>query len=337
MLPAIGQAQTQLANLEIESSSGQYADLGLQLGDQSGFELSLRNDDDLLQSLTTANSITSTNLSTAQSALGSISTSAQSAVSQLTPLVSSTGDGATLQTVGQSNLQQLIAVANTSSDGVYVFGGQNASAAPIDDYFASPTSAAKTAVDNAFQSYFGFSVGSSQASSITSTQLQSFLTGPFASLFSGSNWTSSWSNASDDNTTAEVSPGQTVATSTNANTSGFQLLAEGYTMLSEFGNSGLSGGAQQTLANTALDLITQGQAAVTSTEAQLGASQSAITQANSYMSNQMTQLQTEIGKFDDVDASSVATQLSTLSTQLQAAYQLTAKIQELSLAQYLPT
>jgi flagellar hook-associated protein 3 FlgL len=76
---------------------------------------------------------------------------------------------------------------------------------------------------------------------------------------------------------------------------------------------------------------------VISTQAEIGASQTAITQANDYLSTQMAEVQTEIGKLDDVDAASVATQLSTLSTQLQTAYQLTAQIQRLSLAQYLPT
>src|ERR1700759_2762300 len=83
MLPSIHQAQSQLANLEIESSSGQYADLGLQLGSQSGYELSLRNDDDLMQALTTANSITAANMTTAQSALSSIISSAQKAAASV--------------------------------------------------------------------------------------------------------------------------------------------------------------------------------------------------------------------------------------------------------------
>ena len=67
-------AQNQLTQLTAEASSGQYADLGLQLGDQSGYELSLRNQTDLLQSLTTANSLTVTNLETAQAALDSMRT-----------------------------------------------------------------------------------------------------------------------------------------------------------------------------------------------------------------------------------------------------------------------
>src|SRR5580658_2021452 len=140
MLPAIQQAQTQLSNLEVESSTGQYADLGLQLGNQSGYELSLRNDDDLLQALTSANGVTSTDLTTAQSALGSLLSSAQTAVSGVTSWLSDGNSSVGLQTVGESNLQELIALANTTSSGQYVFGGQNASAAPLDDYYASPIS-----------------------------------------------------------------------------------------------------------------------------------------------------------------------------------------------------
>ncbi len=167
--------------------------------------------------------------------------------------------------------------------------------------------------------------------------MQSFLSGPFANLFTSPAWGSSWTTASTDNTTSEIAPGQTVTTSTNANSAGFQQLAQGYTMLSEFGNIGLSSAAEQTLAATSLNVVNQGVDSLTNTQADLGVSQSAITQANDFMSLQLTQVQTEIGKLDDVDPASVATQLSTLSTQLQSAYQLTAQIQRLSLAQYIPT
>ena len=60
-------------------------------------------------------------------------------------------------------------------------------------------------------------------------------------------------------------------------------------------------------------------------------------QANAAMSSQMTILQTRVGNLDEVDANSVATQLNTLTTQIETAYQVTAPLQKLSLAQYLPT
>ena len=66
------QAQSQLTTAMTEESTGQYADLGLQLGDQSGYELSLKEQVGLLQTLTSGNSLVSTSLSTAQSALSAI-------------------------------------------------------------------------------------------------------------------------------------------------------------------------------------------------------------------------------------------------------------------------
>jgi flagellar hook-associated protein 3 FlgL len=326
-----------LTVLTTETSSGQYADLGLQLGDQSGYELSLRNQTDLLNSLTTANTLTVTNLETAQSALDSIRTTAQSTVSALTSLTAGTSTAAsTLQDTGANSLQELISDTNTTSNGSYVFGGDNSSVAPMADYFSSTTSAAKSAIDAAFESTFGFSPSDPQASTISASDMQSFLSGPFAALFSGSNWSSNWSSASSTDVTSEIAPGQSITTSTDANQPGFQQLAEGYAMLSELGGASLGAGAQQAVITAATSLINQGVTSMTTTEANLGAAQTTVTNASDSMSNQLTILQTQIGDLDNVNANSVATQLNSLQTQLETAYQLTAQLQKLSLAQYLP-
>lgn len=336
ILPAVRQAQSQLATLTVEAATGQYADLGLQLGGQSGYELSLRSQDDLLQALTNANGIVSTNLSTAQTALSSILSSAQTAAQNLTQSSASIGAGSTLQSLGQTNLQQLIALANTTAGGGYVFGGQNTQAAPLDDYYAQPASTAKSAIDTAFQSYFGFPTTSPQVTNITSSQMQGFLSGPFAAQFDSPNWGSYWSNASSANTSSQIAPDDVIETSTNTNTSGFQQLSQGYAMLSEFGGIGLGSGAQEAVTSAASGLINQGVHSITTTQSQLGLVQSRVTQANNSMSSQMTLLQTEIGRSDNVDPAKIATELTTLSTQLETSYQLTSQIHNLSLAQYLP-
>src|SRR5580704_8623205 len=147
LIPAVSQAQTQLSQLEIESTTGEYADLGLQLGDQSGYELSLRNQDDLLQTLTANNSIASTALSTTQSVLTSLTADAQTAAEGLATARTGSNSAATMQSLGQTALEQLIAGANTTEGDLYVFGGINSQTAPLDDYFSAPTSVAKTAID----------------------------------------------------------------------------------------------------------------------------------------------------------------------------------------------
>ena len=238
--------------------------------------------------------------------------------------------------MGQSALQSLIASTNTTSGGQYVFGGVNSAVAPMADYYSTPTSAAKTAVDQAFQTAFGVLPSDPAAASISASAMQSFLAGPFAALFQGAAWTSDWSSASSANTSAEIAPGQTVATSTNANQPAFQQLAQAYTMLSEFGGSQLSGAAQQAVATAATSLVSQGLVSVTNTQAALGATQSAVTDANNSMSSQLTILQQQIGNLDNVNADATAAQINSLTNQIQMAYELTARLQQLNLAQYLP-
>jgi flagellar hook-associated protein 3 FlgL len=338
LLPAVRQTQSQLATLEVESSTGEYANLGLQLGNQSGYELSLKTQVDLMQAMTTANGVTETNLTSAQAAMSSIYSSAQTAASGLVSLaIGGVSSASEAQTLGQSALQQLISVGNTSVAGSYVFAGANSSVAPLNDYYAQPSSGAKTAINSAFQSYFGFGVNSSQVSTIAASQMQSFLSGPFAAQFLSPAWGSNWSTASSASAKSEISPGIQIATSATSNTAGFQQLAQGYAMLSEFAGIGLSDATQRTLVSAATSAITQGSAAIVTTQAQLGGAQTQITQANDAMSGQMNLLQTQINQTDSVDPAQVATQLSLLTTQLQSAYRLTAQIASLSLAQYLPT
>ena len=337
MLSSVTRAQNQLTQLTAEAGSGEYADLGLQLGGQNGYELSLRNQTNLLQSFTTANELTVTNLKTAQAALDSIRSTAESAVSTLTSVTAGSSSAAsTLQDTGTNALQELISDTNTTSNGQYVFGGDNSGVAPMADYFSSTTSAAKSAIDAAFQSAFGFGPTSASAANISASAMQSFISGPLANLFSGANWTSNWASASSADVTTQIAPGETATTSTDANQPGFQQLAEGYAMLTEFGGSSLSSGAQQTVISAATSLINQGISSLTTTEATLGTAQTSVTNATTSMANQLTILQTQIGNLDNVDSSTVAVQLNALSTQLETAYQLTAQLQKMSLAQYLP-
>ena len=333
MLPAITQADAQLTQLETEQTTGQYADLGVQLGGSSGYELSLRNSDDLLQTITTANSIVSGALATTDDALTSVTTTANSTLKTLISWVSGASTNADLGVAGDDSMASLVTAANSTYDDQYVFGGINSATAPMK---ALSASTGATALADDFLNQFGFSPTSAAASGVTADQMTSFLNGSFASEFSNANWTSNFSSASSTNTTAEIAPGQTVQTSTNLNAGGFQPLTQAYAMLSMLGDSSLSSAAKQVVVTTAEGLITQGLSQVTAIGSQLGQTKTQLTQADDDMSTQMTLMKTQIGGLDNVDANQVATQLSSLTTQIEAAYQITAQLQKLSLAQYLP-
>jgi flagellar hook-associated protein 3 FlgL len=330
------QAQLSLTTAMTEMSTGQYANLGLQLGDQSGYELSLKEQVGLLQTLTTGNSLVSTSLSTAQSALSAIQSNAQTTLNNLAAWTPNGDLSASLQNMGQSALQSLISGVNTTSGDQYVFGGINSAVAPMADYYSTPASTAKTAIDNAFQTAFGVLPSDPAAADISASDMQSFLSGPFAALFEGASWGADWSSASSVNTSATIAPGQTVTTSTNANQPGFQQLTQAYAMLSEFGGSALSDDARQAVATAAASLVSQGIDSTINTQAALGSSQSAVTGANNSMSSQLTILQGQLSNLDNVNATATAAQISSLTNQIQMAYELTARLQQLNLAQYLP-
>ena len=122
--------QSDLATLQTESTSGQYADVGLHLGSQAGEEISLQNENGLLQTSINTNSIVAARLSTTQSSLDSLRSTAQSALTALTEWTRESDTGSTLQNLGANSLQSLISTANTAVGGQYIFAGINTGVAP---------------------------------------------------------------------------------------------------------------------------------------------------------------------------------------------------------------
>ena len=330
------QAQSSLTTAMTEMSTGQYADLGLQLGDQSGYELSLKEQAGLLQTLTSGNSLVATSLSTAQSALSAIQSSAQTTLSDLATWTPSANSGASLQNMGQSALQSLIASTNTTSGDQYVFGGVNSAVAPMADYYSIPASAAKTAVDQAFQTAFGVLPSDPARRTSRRRTCRAFSPGPSRRYFRAPRGAPTGRPPRAPTRAPRSAPGRTVATSTNANQPGFQQLAEAYAMLSEFGGSALSSDAQQAVATVASSLVSQGVDSTINLQAELGSTQSAVTSAKRSMSSQLTILQGQIDNLDNVNATATAAQVTSLTNQVQMAYELTSRLHGLNLAQYLP-
>jgi flagellar hook-associated protein 3 FlgL len=325
--------QTELATAQTESASGQYADIGLQLGGQAGQEVSLQNENGLLQTYTTTNSAVATSLSTTQAALTSIKANAQSALNSLTEWTPDADTGTSLQTLGANGLQSLVATANSAVGGQFVFGGINSNAAPMTDYFAAPATT-QNAVQSAFSTFLG--TVSATPQTVTAAQMQTFLaSSAFTNQFQGAAWASNWSSASNTNITSAISPTETVETSTNANQPGFQALAQAYTMLNEFTGTSINPAAMQSVVSSAASLVGRAVTSLTTTQATLGSVQQRVTDANTNMSAQMTILQTQINSLDSVNLYQTSTLVSSLTTQIQTAYSLTAALQKLSLVNYI--
>ena len=217
-----------------------------------------------------------------------------------------------------------------------MFGGINTTQAPSADYTASPTSAAKTAVDAAFQSAFGTSQTGSGASAITGAQLTTFLDSPaFTGIFSGSGAGTSQAASATTLQTA-ISPSQTVSTSVSAKSSAFNELSQGYAIINEFtSGSTLDSDAQAAAVSRATTLINAGIADLTNVQSDVGVAQAAVGDANTQIAAQSTLLKGSVGDLTSVNTYDLSAQVTTLQNQLEASYSLTSRLQQLSLVNYL--
>ena len=71
--------------------------------------------------------------------------------------------------------------------------------------------------------------------------------------------------------------------------------------------------------------------------ASMGSAQSRVNDATTGINATLSLLRSRQASLDGVDQYTAATTVNELTTQIQTAYQLTAQLQKLSLAQYLPT
>jgi flagellar hook-associated protein 3 FlgL len=331
---SITKMQSQLNNASLEASTGRYADVGLTLGAETGQSVSLRDQQTQLQSITGANSNVATRLNTTSTALTSMLSTAQSFLNTMTETTVSATDTSTAAVTAQQDLASMIGELNTSVNGEYIFGGIATQSAPITDYY-STGSANQAAVDSSFQSTFGMSQTDPNTSTIDPTSMQNYLDNVFAPQFTGTNWSSNWSQASSTTITNQISTTQTMSTSVSANDTAFQNLAQAYTMVAEFGGSHLGETAMQTVITTARNLVSEAVQQLTNVQAGVGEAKNALTNSNQQMSAQLDVLSTGIGNLENVDAYKATTQVTDLQTQIETAYELTNKLQNLSLVNYL--
>ena len=165
--------------------------------------------------------------------------------------------------------------------------------------------------------------------------MQSFLNTQFAPLFQGASWSGDWSSATNQTLTNQISEGQTAATSVSANSTAFEQLAQAYTMIADLGTQNLNASAYAAITGTAQGLLTSAISNLTDMQANVGLTQSNITNATSQMSLEMNILSTQVDNLQNVNPYEVSTRVSDLQTQIETSYSLTAQLQHLSLVGYL--
>ena len=239
-----------------------------------------------------------------------------------------------MQNTVKNAFEAATGAANLSASGEYLFGGTNSGTPPLNDYFASAGSSAKTAFENSFQAFFGFPIDDPSVAGISGSQMSTFLDQVGAD-FDGAAWQTDWSNASDTPLTSRINTNEVIPTSTTTNSEGFRKLALGAVISVELLGRNLSPDTQGVVARRATTAIGDAISAIDADRATLGVAQSRVKQANDSISNQIDLVKTQMNDLESVDPYEAATRVNTLTTQLETSYALTSRISQLSLLNYL--
>lgn len=326
--------QVDLVKAQKELDTGKVADIGLSLGANTSQSVNFHRDLERLNSIVDSNALVSSRLKATQDALGHIVDAAQALLSSMTVATSGDMPDRVAAESGRTALQSLTSLLNSSLNGEYLFAGTNTDVRPINDYSAV-ASPAKAAFDAAFLTHFGFTQMDPAAASISTADMDSFLTSSIEPQFLGAAWQANWSNATDQQIVSRIALNETTETSVSANQEGLRKLAMAATIVAEAFSGNLSAAAKNAAATKALALAGEAIASLGQLQSQTGIIQNRVANASERINTQVDLFERHIIDLEGIDPYEAANRVNDLMSHIQTSFALTARIQQLSLLNYL--
>ena len=335
MRTAMARNQTRMADTLKEFSTGRHADVGRTLGSKTGAVLDMRNLISDLTSLTSTNGIVSGRLDGAQSALDGVRKLATNFIDTAISVRQSGAEPALLAADAKSRLGSMFQMLSVTSNGTYVFSGTNSAVAPLDDYLAEPAGPGRSAVIAAFTTEFGFPPDDPQVSTITPAQFTAYLDGPFAALFEDPSWGTTFSTATDGVMRDRISNSEEIDSSASANDSGIRKLFYAMSLAIDGGAENMSADTRAVLSTRLVETTNSAVYDIVRQQSEIGMGQERLTQANERISIEQQALERRVSGAEEVDPYEVAERLGMMMSRIEASYSVTARLQKLSLMNYL--
>ncbi|KQZ14417.1 MULTISPECIES: flagellar hook-associated family protein [unclassified Mesorhizobium] len=325
--------QVDLVKAQKEMDTGRVADIGLALGARASQSVTFARDLDRLNVIVDSNALVTSRLKSTQDGMSSLSETAQSFLSTLTSAQSGDISNTIASDSGKATLDALNSVLNTSINGEYLFAGTNTDIRPLNDYTA--TSPAKVAFDAAFVARFGFTQNDPAAANIPAGDIEDFIDNDVMPQFMGAGWEANWSNATDQQIVSRIALNETAETSVSGNNDPMRKMAMAATIMSEFFASNVSQDAKSAVAKKALSLTGEVISGLGHLQAQTGIVEKRVTDASERMEKQVDLFERHILDLEGVDPYEAANRVNDLVSHIQTSFALTARIQQLSLLNFL--
>ncbi|TCU28087.1 flagellar hook-associated protein 3 FlgL [Rhizobium azibense] len=330
----IRQSQNQMVKASIEATTKTYADIGVSLGIDAAKSVNYARELDRISSFKDSNSTVNLRLEMSQSGLADVQKASDALVKNLTALKGSQASTAITVTLQSSSaaLSQLMDTGNMITGGEYLFSGVNTDVPPLTDRSATVEADIVTAL-NTYASGLAKPV-----SALTAAEIDTFMTSTVEPMFSAAAWTdpvTGWSKASNQNMTSRISNSEVITSSTNANSDGMRYLAMATVMTNALIDQGLGTDAMDAVSSRAIGYAAQATSGLVTQQSQLGLSQERVSKANDALDAQAAIINNKVVDLQGVDPAEASTLVKTLETQLETAYTIVSKIQQLSLVNYL--
>ena len=281
-------------------------------------------------------------LDAVQGAMNSIGTAVQTVATAAINAPGTTAGGSTiLANTAQGTMEQVVNLLNTQYQGKSLFSGDATDVAAMQSPNATGGPAAT------MNSVLAAAV-SAKGGPLSASDINNLINGTngIASVFTDTNtnpamnYTGAFYTGSTDNkpSTVLVGTGQTTQYNTAANQPAFRDLMQGLSMLGLLNapSSQLDDSAKAELQNQGSAMISQAQNELTMQQGVLGVTQANLQHVADDQQSAASATQAQILNFEQANVTADSTMLTALQTQLQASFDITAKISQLSLASYLP-
>ncbi|MBU2583319.1 MAG: flagellar hook-associated family protein [Alphaproteobacteria bacterium] len=332
---AIVRSQERLAEAQSELSTGRHFDTGLALGAGTANLVDLRQQNERLAGLESSNARLQFRAGVAQAALGSLVDGAQEFLEELIAARQAPSGGKLVQASAEGRLTAMIDQLNVTADGDFVFSGMNAAEPPFDDYWSDPPPASRSSVSAAFLGEFGLSQDDPGVAAITPAGIEAFLDGSFANLFADPAWSNDWSTATSELAVVRISRSEAITTSLSANEGAIRKLARVYSAAADLGTENMSQATFQALVDKLVTVTGEAVNELGAMQSKLGLNEQRLADASERARLQRNLLQERIGTLESVDPFEASTRVTSLLTVIETSYAVTARIQRLSILNYL--
>lgn len=322
--------------------SSSYAGLG------SGAAVSLDLNPELANLQTWQNNIDQVTgpMQVTQTAMTQIQSIAQSFYAQVNSLDTSDASSVdVLASSAQSALQQVAGLLDTTDGNTYVFGGADSTNPPVPDPDQILSSGFYTQINSEVAGLGANGAAATVAATLATASSNATGTSPFSAYMSQPAATLQAATP-----VVQIGQGQTAQVgllasansavpSTGSSTTGSYMrdLMRALATIGSLSSAQVSASDFQSLVQDTSTSLQGAISAMAGDAGVLGNTQTALTTAQTQMSDTATALTTQVSGAQDVDMAQTMSNLTLVQTQMQASYQVIAGMENLSLVKFLPT